>query len=130
MIVAGLGCRKGTSDAQLAAALEAALATGGLALADVGTLATGGSKRDEPAIHSIARRLKLPLVIVGDMELQQAAPHCLTQSDISLRHAGVPSLCEASALAAAGDGAALLGPRIVLDGVTCALARGGSEAGR
>jgi cobalt-precorrin 5A hydrolase len=45
-----------------------------------------------------------------------------THSELSQTVAGVPSVSEAAALAAAGDGARLLGPRIVVGPVTCALA--------
>ncbi|RUW67014.1 cobalamin biosynthesis protein, partial [Mesorhizobium sp. M1E.F.Ca.ET.063.01.1.1] len=43
-------------------------------------------------------------------------------------HAGTPSVSEASALAAAGKDAKLLGPRTVLGPVTCAIALGGGTA--
>ncbi|MDX8497511.1 cobalamin biosynthesis protein [Mesorhizobium sp. VK4C] len=49
----------------------------------------------------------------------------LSHSDFSQAHAGTPSVSEASALAAAGKGAKLLGPRTVLGAVTCAIALGG-----
>ncbi|PDQ17327.1 cobalamin biosynthesis protein CbiG [Mesorhizobium sanjuanii] len=49
----------------------------------------------------------------------------LSHSGLSQDLAGTPSVSEASALAAAGAGAKLLGPRTVLGRVTCAIAIGG-----
>jgi len=46
----------------------------------------------------------------------------ITRSERSLAVAGVASVSEHAALAAAGDGARLLGPRTALGHVTCALA--------
>ncbi|NGO50535.1 cobalamin biosynthesis protein [Mesorhizobium camelthorni] len=52
----------------------------------------------------------------------------LTHSARSQAVAGSPSVSEAAALAAAGEGARLLGPRIVVGQVTCALATSGDAA--
>jgi cobalt-precorrin 5A hydrolase len=52
----------------------------------------------------------------------------LTHSARSLALAGTPSVSETAALAAAGKGARLLGSRIVVGPVTCALATSGDAA--
>ncbi|XIK08888.1 cobalamin biosynthesis protein [Mesorhizobium sp. AaZ16] len=57
-----------------------------------------------------------------------AAANTLTHSARSQAVAGTPSVAEAAALAAAGEGARLLGPRIVVGPVTCALATSGDAA--
>jgi cobalt-precorrin 5A hydrolase len=49
----------------------------------------------------------------------------LSHSDLSQAQAGTPSVSEASALAAAGKDAKLLGSRTVVGPVTCAIALGG-----
>jgi cobalt-precorrin 5A hydrolase len=49
----------------------------------------------------------------------------LSHSSLSQELAGTPSVSEASALAVAGKGARLLGPRTVLGPVTCAIAISG-----
>jgi cobalt-precorrin 5A hydrolase len=51
----------------------------------------------------------------------------LSHSEASLSAAGTPSVSEAAALAAAGEGARLAGPRIAVGPVTCAIAFGGGE---
>ena len=70
-----------------------------------------------------AQNLALELRVVDAQRLVTAAPHCLTHSPRVLSLTGLPSLAEAAALAAAGPGARLLGPRLAAAGeATCALA--------
>lgn len=127
MIVAGIGSRKGASEREVLEAINAALATQHLDLAALSALATGGVKRAEKAISDAAQRLGLPLHIVEDGALQSTADRCLTVSERSLAWSGSPSLSEAAALATAGDGARLLGARLVHGSVTCALAQSGAQ---
>jgi cobalt-precorrin 5A hydrolase len=130
MIVAGIGSRKGVSVAEVIAAVEAALEAHGLAVSALSALATTAFKREEEAIFAAGRELGLPVVVVEveafshDDEALRAVS-TLTHSELSLALVGVPSVSEAAALAAAGHGARLLGPRIVVGPVTCALATSG-----
>jgi cobalt-precorrin 5A hydrolase len=204
MIVAGIGCRKGVSMAEVIAAVEAALKAHGLAVGALSALATTAFKRDEEAIFAAGRELGLPVVVVedeaiasmtptNDSALRQsllpesaappltclpassprergeeslhdgfrqsptsqveragqgrppsprsrgegpgrgmrggsAAANTLTHSARSQALAGVPSVSETAALTAAGAGARLYGPRIVVGPVTCALATPGDAA--
>jgi cobalt-precorrin 5A hydrolase len=198
MIVAGIGCRKGVSMAEVIAAVEAALEAHGLDAGTLSALATAAFKRDEEAIFAAGRELGLPVIVVEDeaqasmtkdSPLRQAsllesavqpltclpassprergeeslhdgfrqsstsqvergghrppsprsrgqgpgrgmrgglaAANTLTHSELSQALAGTPSVSEAAALAAAGEGARLYGPRIVVGLVTCALATSG-----
>lgn len=122
MIVAGLGCRRGETAENVIDALLASTRTHGLSLTAITALATGSLKADEPAIRRAATSLGIPLTILSRGELEAAAPRVLTSSDQSLRHTGLPSLCETAALAAAGTEAALVGPRFIHGGITVALA--------
>ncbi|RUV12093.1 cobalamin biosynthesis protein, partial [Mesorhizobium sp. M1A.F.Ca.IN.022.04.1.1] len=65
------------------------------------------------------------VLVVSDDALQTVSSGTISQSEWSQAHAGTPSVSEASALAAAGKEAKLLGPRTVLGPVTCAIALGG-----
>lgn len=121
MIVAGIGCKSGVEAEAVVEAIDAALAAFSLQRADLGLLATGDIKRDEPGLASAAGLLNLPLLVLDQARLNTAAPKCLTSSQASLDAAGLPSLSEAAAIVAAGPDGRLLGPRIALDGVTCAL---------
>ena len=58
----------------------------------------------------------------------EGAVQTLTHSELSQALAGVPSVSEAAALIAAGEGARLFGPRIVAGPVTCALATSENSA--
>lgn len=120
MIAAGIGSRRGVSAAEVVKAVEAALAEHGLARGELGLLAT--VKPDEAGILAAGERLGLPVrVVAGEADTP-------TRSQASLAATGLGSASEAAALAAAGPGAALLGPRTVLGAVTCALARSGGAA--
>ncbi|RWB20949.1 cobalamin biosynthesis protein [Mesorhizobium sp.] len=125
MMVAGIGSRKGVSAMDVLAAIETALEAHGLAMTALSALATASLKQDEQAIFSAGRELALPVIVVEDNALKAASSRVISRSDLSQGLAGTPSVCEASALAAAGKGANLLGPRIVLGPVTCAIAISG-----
>lgn len=120
VIVAGFGFRAGADAAALAAALAAARAGG---LPEPDRLATAADKAGAAAFHGLARALGLPAVAVplADLVAAPAAP----SSRAPARYGG-RSLAEASALAAAGPGARLIGPRAVSPcrRATCALAEG------
>lgn len=122
MIVAGLGCQKGVPAERIVAAIQRALSHHGATQAELGLLLTGVIKSEEPGIREAAAQLGLPLMIVDDARLQSAAGRCLTTSQASMDATGLPSLSEAAAIVGAASGGRLLGPRIVLDVATCALA--------
>ncbi|MER8709602.1 cobalamin biosynthesis protein [Mesorhizobium sp. M1088] len=126
MMVAGIGSRKGVSARDVLAAVETALEAHGVALPALSALATTSLKQDEAAIFAAGRELRLPVIVVEQDELKAAST--TSRSDLSQEHAGTPSVSEASALAAAGKGAKLLGPRTVLGAVTCAIAISGDAA--
>ncbi|UDL89848.1 cobalamin biosynthesis protein [Mesorhizobium sp. PAMC28654] len=128
MIIAGIGSRKGVSVEDVLAAIETAVEAHGLAMSALSALATATLKQDEEAIPAAGRALSVPVIIIDDATLQAASPDTLSKSDLSQALAGTPSVSEAAALAAAGKGAKLLGPRTVVGPVTCALAISGDEA--
>lgn len=104
MKVAGLGFRKGATVSSLRAALEAAGGAAGIA-----ALATTEAKSDEPAILALARALRLPVYGIAPEDVARQA--VITQSARVQAMHGIGSVAEATALAAAGPGARLLGPR-------------------
>lgn len=125
MMVAGIGSRKGVGVEDVLAAIETALEAHGLAMTALSALATAALKKDEAAIAAAGRALNLPVIIVDDAALRDVSEETLSHSDLSQEVAGTPSVSEASALAVAGAGAKLLGPRIMLGPVTCAIAISG-----
>ena len=125
MMVAGIGSRKGVGVEDVLAAIETALEAHGLAMTALSALATAALKKDEAAIAAAGRALNLPVIIVDDAALRGVSEETLSHSDLSQEVAGMPSVSEASALAVAGAGAKLLGHRIMLGPVTCAIAISG-----
>lgn len=119
MIVAGFGFRSGASDT----ALREALARAG-GPAGVTHLATVAGKAG--GLADLGRELGLPVIAVPEVALRGRAT--VTQSQRVAARFGTGSLAEAAALAAAGPGARLRGPRAVsADGMaTAAIAEGGA----
>lgn len=125
MIVAGIGCRANVDTESVVEAIEAALAAAGMVPAALAALATVPEKAGEAAIVGAAHRLDVTLVVADAAALAEAAARCMTESARSFAATGTPSAAEAAALAAAGPQSRLLGPRIALGSVTCALAVSG-----
>jgi cobalt-precorrin 5A hydrolase len=120
MRVAGIGFRGAATVASLLDALERA--GGGAEL-----LATASVKADAPVAQNLA--VELGLAICGFGREALAKEDVLTQSAKVAERFGTGSVAEAAALAAAGPGARLLGPRVVSgDGLaTAAIAIGRDE---
>ncbi|OWU72950.1 precorrin methylase [Marinibacterium profundimaris] len=117
MIAAGFGFREGAGVESLADALQAARA-GGPAPEVIATLP---AKAGHDALRALADRLALPLRAVAP----DGRP-TLTTSPAALAAHGTGSVAEAAALAAAGPGARLIGPRAISSDrmATCAIAVG------
>ena len=123
MIVAGFGCMAGCGVEELLAVLRAAEASCG---AHAHILAAPHFKQREAGLAALAARQAMPLHFLDDVALAAVADLCRTHSAASQRVAGVPSVAEAAALAAAGPGARLIQPRIAHPRATCALAESGA----
>ncbi|MBL8575952.1 MAG: cobalamin biosynthesis protein [Mesorhizobium sp.] len=124
MIVAGIGSRKGVSAVEVIAAVEHALAEHALSRDGLAMLATASLKGNEPGIIAASGMMNLPLVLVDTTALEDVSAATLTTSSASIAAANSPSVSEAAALAAAGQGARLAGPRVIVGSVTCAIAFG------
>jgi cobalt-precorrin 5A hydrolase len=122
MIVAGVGCRRGTSAAEIETAIAAALAQAGLANHALDLLATAAFKGDEPGIVAAAAARGVDLILVAQPDLERAGGRA-THSRRVAELTGVGSVAEAAALAAGGPAARLVLPRLVIGPATCALAR-------
>ena len=104
--IAGLGFRTAADVASLRDALAAAGGTDGVV-----ALATAEAKAGSQALAMLAAELGLTVVAVTPAAL--AAVETPTRSERVMDRYGTGSLAEAAALAAAGPGARLLGPRAV-----------------
>jgi cobalt-precorrin 5A hydrolase len=120
VIVAGIGCRKGVGAPAVLAAVAAALDHYRVARLDA--LAAPDFKRRESGLLVAAQRLGLELRLVGAEALEAVGHLTMSRSARVLAVAGVPSASEAAALAACGASARLVGPRLIVGDVTCAVA--------
>jgi cobalt-precorrin 5A hydrolase len=121
MMVAGIGCRRGTSAAAIESAITAALAHAGLESHRLDLIATAAFKGDEPGIAAAAAARGVRLILVAQADLARAGGR-VTHSRRVAELMGVGSVAEAAALAAGGPAARLVVARIVVGPATCALA--------
>ena len=121
-MVAGIGCRSGVTAEQVETALAAALAPVSRAPRTLSLIAAPAAKGHEPGIIAAAAARGIPLVLITQSDLEAANPRTLTHSEHAMTVMNVHSVAEAAALAGAGPTARLLGPRIAIGPVTCALA--------
>jgi cobalt-precorrin 5A hydrolase len=124
MIVAGIGCGRGTPSEDVVSVIFSALANFGIAQEDLSAIATETSKAEESGIANAARSLSVPLIRCPVADLGRVADQVVTRSSRVQALKGVPSIAEASALVAAGHNARLLGARVTANKVTCAIAIG------
>jgi cobalt-precorrin 5A hydrolase len=127
LMVAGVGCRKDASAAEIVAAVDAALAEHGLGRDALSALAVLPNRATAQAPARAAAMLGVRLTTPQTEALELARPALLTHSEASIRATGFGSASEAAALAAAGPDARLLGPRTVNGPATCALAIGEAQ---
>lgn len=123
MLVAGIGCRRGASVADIDEAISAARSAFGCD-APIAVIATEASKSDEDGLQEAARRLGVRVATYPSDALDAMAGSVLTQSAAALEHKGTRSVAEAAALLAAGVNGRLLGPRVATPRATCAFAIG------
>ncbi|WP_337795762.1 cobalamin biosynthesis protein [Agrobacterium larrymoorei] len=122
MIVAGIGCRRGVGAEAVIAALKQASETHGLSFEFI---ATAPIKADESGLLEAATKLNMAFVVVAQADFDAAGRRTSTCSTVSLAHAASPSVSEASALAALGEGSKLIAPRMVIGDITVAFATSG-----
>ncbi len=117
MRVAGIGFRPDAPDASLREAVS-------LAGGNADAIATAAEKADAPQARALAEALGAPLCAVAPADLERQKT--LTNSPRVVARFGTGSLAEASALAVAGPGSSLTGPRVSSsDGMaTAAIAEG------
>ncbi|WP_233885024.1 cobalamin biosynthesis protein [Paraburkholderia flagellata] len=118
-LVLGIGCRRGVTLAQVDAAVRAAL--GAWPIESVTCVATLDAKADEPALQAFCAARALPLHTYTREQLA-ATPTTAPPSAAAQAQFGVDGVCEPCARLAAAGGPLVHG-KLVLDGVTVAIAR-------
>jgi cobalt-precorrin 5A hydrolase len=122
ILMAGMGCNKGTPAAEILGLLENTFNRFKLSLHSLHSLATIAAKQGEAGLQAAAARFGVNFIWYSKEELQQiTVPN---PSSTVQRHMGVASVCEAAALRAAGAGT-LLVPKQKTANVTLAVAQAG-----
>jgi cobalt-precorrin 5A hydrolase len=122
MIAAGIGCKRGAPASDIEAAIRAALAWARIDADALDVIATIEAKSEEAGIRAAAKKFGVTLIVVPRMELAAANGRVETHSERVAALAGVGSVAEAAALAAAGPTSKLIVPRLILGAAACALA--------
>jgi cobalt-precorrin 5A hydrolase len=121
LVAIGVGSRKGVAGEAVAALARRALAELGAPEGER-RMFTLAEKACEPGLIEAARLIGAPLTPLPLEALQAEAGRILTQSEAARSRFGAPNIAEAAALAGAGEGGRLLGPRLAANGATCAIA--------
>jgi cobalamin biosynthesis protein CbiG len=121
LVAIGVGCRAGVAGEAIAALARRALAEAGEPRGER-RMFTLAAKAEEPGLIEAARLLRAPLTPLTLEALEAEAERILTPSTAARLRFGAPNIAEAAALAGAGLGGRLIGPRIAADGATCAVA--------
>lgn len=123
-LVAGVGCRSGTSENDILKAVQNALARCGYSILSLRALATIGRKAGEPGLIGAAAALNLPILSFSAEEINnffQTTRLQLHSSEFVRNSVGVPAVCEPAALLATGKGELIL-PKQQYPGITVAIA--------
>jgi len=121
LIALGVGCRAGVPGEAIAALARRALAEAGDPTGEL-RMFTLAAKAGEPGLIEAAGLLRTRLIPLPLTALAAQADRILTPSAPAQTRFGAPNVAEAAALAGAGEGGRLLGPRLAADGATCAIA--------
>ena len=121
IVAIGVGCRAGVAGEVIAALARRALEETGAPEGDR-QMFTLAAKADEPGLIEAARIIGVALTPLPIAALNAQAERILTPSAPAQTRFGAPNIAEAAALAGAGAGGRLLGPRLAADGATCAIA--------
>ena len=120
-LIVGVGCRRGAACEAIEAAIRAGLSAAGCSLEQVRVLASADIKADEAGLIEAARRLGLPLRLVGSEEIRQTC-YAFEPSRLAQEKVDLPAVAEPAALLA-GRRTRLVLPRQIHEGVTVAIAR-------
>jgi cobalt-precorrin 5A hydrolase len=121
IVAIGVGCRGGVAGEAIAAIVRRALEETGAPEGER-RMFTLAAKATEPGLIEAARVVGVTLTPLPIAALSAQAERILTPSVAARARFGAPNIAEAAALAGAGEGGRLLGPRLAADGATCAIA--------
>ncbi len=120
-LTAGMGCNRNTPAREMRSLLLETLAAHRLSPASLERIASIDAKRDESGLLALGEQLGLPIDFFDRNRLEQAEG-VRTPSAMVAKHMGTPSVCEAAAILASGNGT-LIVPKQRTRNVTVAIAR-------
>jgi cobalt-precorrin 5A hydrolase/precorrin-3B C17-methyltransferase len=123
VLALGVGCERGCTPDELNALADATLLEHGLAAAAVAMVVSLDLKADEPAVHALAARLRVPARFFTAEELRVETARLVTPSESVFRETGCYGVAEGAALAAVGPDGALVAAKRKSRRATCAVAR-------
>lgn len=121
VVVAGIGCRKGTFAAQIEEAVDLACEKAGILKESLYSVASIDLKAREPGLLEYCDTHRLEKCFYSAEELKEI-PGTYSGSEFVTRVTGVDNVCERSAVLAAGSGSLIAG-KMAWNGVTVALAQ-------
>jgi cobalt-precorrin 5A hydrolase/precorrin-3B C17-methyltransferase len=134
-VAVGVGCERGTEPEELVRLVRQSLDEAKVHAGTVAGVFSLDLKADEPAVHAVADSLGVPARYFTAAELERETARLANPSERVFREVGCHGVAEGAALAAAGEGGALVLPKRRSPRATCALARApapldGSHIGR
>ena len=120
IVTLGIGCRRGTPQAQILSAVESVLQAHGMDKRAIAAIASIDVKKDEAGLIEAAESLQVPLRFYSAEELL-AVPGTFEDSAFVREQVGVGNVCERAAMCGAET---LLITKTAADGVTVAAALG------
>ncbi|MBL4740789.1 MAG: precorrin-3B C(17)-methyltransferase, partial [Sneathiella sp.] len=118
----GVGCERHTEPEELTNLIKETLAANNLSPFSVPCVTSIDLKSDERAVHVAADHFGQTPRFYTASELEAEAPRLKTPSDIVFSEVGCHGVSEGAALAAAGQSASLIVPKVKSKRATCAIA--------
>ena len=119
ILIAGVGCERGTSAEEVIGLIASTLSTAGLSPLSLAAIASVDIKADEAALHAAAEHFGVPLRLFNVGELDAERSRLVTPSSIVEAEIGTPGVAEAAALKAGS----LAAPKRKSARATCAIGR-------
>ncbi|MEK9672395.1 MAG: precorrin-3B C(17)-methyltransferase [Rhodospirillaceae bacterium] len=126
-LAVGVGCERNADPREVQDLIAGTLAANELAPASIACVASIDVKMDEVAVNDAGNHLGRPIRFFAAEALEVLTPLLANPSDVVFNEVGCHGVAEASALAAAGPGAALIVEKTKSKRATCAVARAGGN---
>jgi cobalt-precorrin 5A hydrolase/precorrin-3B C17-methyltransferase len=121
--VLGLGCERETPADEVVALAHQALAEGGISAAELVAVASIDTRNGEAAILAVAGQFGIPSLFFDAATLEKETPRIKNPSEVVFARVGCHGVAESAALAAIGEFAELIVPKIRSAHATAAIAR-------